>query len=154
MKKLFGIMIVVICLAVACGTPPAPRTIVNSFPINASFEKVWPAIIEIFAEMNLPIMNMAKDSGLIVTDFISFRGQDNTRGYCDCGTTRFPMTETDRRGKFNIFVKKTADDSVEMKVNAIFEKVAGYNNQYETTACVSTGKLEAEIYKRVSEKIK
>ena len=152
MKKLF--IVLVVCLTVACGTPPVPRTIANSFPIAQSFDKVWPAVIETFAELNLPIMNMEKVSGLITTDWVSFRGQDNNRGYCDCGTTRFPMSETDRRGKFNVFIKKTADDAVEMKVNAIFEKQSAYERQVETTTCVSTGKLEAEIYKRVSDKIK
>jgi len=152
--KRFAILCAVACFAWACGTPPVPRTIVNSFPIDKSLDKVWPAVIETFAELNLPIMNMAKDSGLITTDWIDFRGQNDETGYCACGTARFPLSEVGRRGKFNVFIKKTADDSVEMKVNAVFEKISQYENNIENTACVSTGKLEGEIFKRVSDKIK
>jgi hypothetical protein len=153
MKNIF--VLVVVCLVlIACGVPPVPRTIVNSFPIDKPFDSVWTAVIEVFAELSLPILNMEKASGLITTDSISFRGQKDQTGYCACGSARFPLYEIDRQGKFNVFVKKTSVDSIELQVNAVFEKVAQFETTIERTPCVSTGKLEAEIYRRVSEKIK
>jgi len=144
-----------VCLALAaCASTPVPRQIQNSFPVDQPFEKVWQAVIETFAELNLPIMNMEKVSGLIVTDWISFRGQKNETGYCSCGKARFPLSEVDRTGKFNVYVKKTSEGSCEMKVNSVFEKTAAYENTIEKHPCVSTGKLEKEIYDLVLSKTK
>jgi len=55
----------------------------KSFLIEAPFDKIWEAIIETFAELQLPIQNMEKASGLITTDWIDFKGQTN-EDYCDC----------------------------------------------------------------------
>ena len=151
--KVFVLFCLIFYLS-GCGTAPKPREIVNSFPINKPPEAVWQAVIETFAELNLPILNMEKVSGLITTDWISFRGQKDEVGYCSCGKARFPFSEVDRQGKFNVYVKKINGDSCEIKVNSIFEKTSGYENQTEKTGCVSTGKLEAEIYRLVNEKLK
>jgi len=49
-------------------TPPKPRQIQNSFQIEKPFDAVWTAVIEVFSELSLPIINIEKASGLIVTD--------------------------------------------------------------------------------------
>jgi uncharacterized lipoprotein len=154
MKNRFFCAVVICLMLAACATSPVPRQIQNSFPIDQSFEKVWQAVIETFAELNLPIMNMEKASGLITTDWISFRGQKNETGYCSCGRARFPLSEVDRTGKFNVYVKKIGEGSCEIKVNSVFEKTAAYQDAVEKQFCVSTGKLEKEIYDRVLEKTK
>lgn len=142
---------------ICCATPPVPRQVPNSFPIDKPFDTVWQSVIETFAELNLPIMNMEKVSGLITTDWISFAGQDNIKGYCDCGGLGISR-EVDRRGRFNVYVKKVGDSACELKVNSIFDHTItsaldNHSPNY-TSACVSTGKLEAEVFKRVSEKAK
>ena len=104
--------------------------------------------------MNLPISNMEKVSGLIVTDWISFNGQDNKTGYCDCGTPTFMYSESERHGKFNVYVKKVGDAACEVKVNSVFESINSYQESVLKTNCISTGKLEAEIYRLVQEKLK
>jgi len=143
---------------ICCAVAPAPRQIQNSFPIDKPFDAVWQSVIETFGELNLPIMNMEKASGLITTDWISFQGQKDEIGYCSCGEAGFPFVEQDRSGRFNVYVKKISDTASEIKVNAIFEQFSkDIWSRFGTTTkrhCVSTGKLEAEIYKRVSEKIK
>jgi len=57
-----------------CATAPPPRQIQNSFPIEGEFDKVWTAIIETFSDLQLPIENIEKASGLITTDWIDFTG--------------------------------------------------------------------------------
>jgi len=151
--KVFVLFCLIFYLS-GCATVPEPREIVSSFPVNKPMEAVWQAVIETFAELNLPILNMEKVSGLITTDWISFRGQKDEVGYCSCGKARFPLSEVDRQGKFNVYVKKINDDSCEMKVNSVFEKTAAYENTIEKSTCVSTGKLEAEIYRLVNNKLK
>jgi len=155
-KKFFALVIIVFVGAV-CATGPAPRLIVRPFAIPKPFDAVWQSVIETFAELKLPIMNMEKASGLITTDWISFRGQDNTTGYCDCGGLGINV-EIDRLGRFNVYVEKVGESSCELEVNSFFENSTRsaliHNGPSSVGKCVSTGKLEAEIYKRVSEKIK
>jgi hypothetical protein len=146
MKYRIAFTLLIFLLLASCASSPVPRQIQNSFPIDQPFEKVWQAVIETFAELNLPIMNMEKASGLITTDWISFRGQKNETGYCSCGRARFPLSEVERAGKFNVYVKKIDEDSCEIKVNSVFEKTAAYEDVVEKQFCVSTGKLEKEIY--------
>jgi hypothetical protein len=143
-----------VCLALAaCATAPVARQIQNSFPIDQPFEKVWQAVIETFADLSLPILNMEKVSGLIVTDWISFQGQKDESGYCSCGKAGFPFGEMSREGKFNLYVKKVAD-VCEIKLNSTFEVIFAYQEQRTRRACVSTGKLEKEIYELVLSKTK
>jgi len=138
----------------ACATAPAPRQIQNSFPIEKPFDSVWQAVIETFADLNLPIVNMEKASGLITTDWISFRDQKDNVGYCSCGSPGFPYGEVDRAGKFNVYVKKINENSCEVKINSVFEQTAAYQRSTIKRTCLSTGKLEADMFKRIQEKIK
>lgn len=152
MKKLFALTVIA-CLVGACVVPPVPRQNDNSSAIKKPFDSTWSAVIETFAELNLPIMNVEKASGLITTDWISFKNQNDETGYCACGTTKFPLVEVDRRGKFQVFII-AKENSAEVNVSAVFEKISQYKEIVENTPCVSTGKLEAEISKRVSKKLK
>lgn len=114
---------------------------------------MWQATIESFAELQLPIQNKEKDSGLITTDWIDFTGQKNT-DYCDCGGLGMNI-ERSRAGRFNVFVKKTSGNSCEVKVNCVYEQT------YEVTLtettykrkCVFTGKLEADMFELIKSKI-
>jgi len=126
----------------SCATAPVPQQIVNSFKIDRAFDSVWVAVIETFSDLQLPILNMEKDSGLIVTDWIDFKGQDNN-GYCDCGKLTWKKEET-REGKFNIFVKKITEASCEIKINTMYRQII--INYGDKRDCVSTGKLEKEFY--------
>jgi len=140
----------------ACtGTAPAPRQIVKAFPIEAPFDEVWQALIESFAELQLPIQNMEKDSGLISTDWIDFTGQKNT-DYADCGKHRFGIKEGSRSGRFNVFVKRTSDNSCEVKVNCMYRwtLVSLMGEFAERRSCISTGNLEAEMFELIKSKLK
>lgn len=154
MKKAICLMVVCGLMAGCAAVPPVQQTIKNSFPVDKPFPQVWQAVIEVFSELNLPIMNMEKASGLITTDWISFNGQKDETGYCACGKPAFPMGETGRHGRFNVYVKQTTENSCEMKINAIFEMETAYKTSIQWTSCYSTGKLEAEIYRRVQDKLK
>lgn len=148
------IIVLLFCSGISsCAYAPAPRQIVSSFPIDRPFDTVWSAVIEVFAELQLPIQTLEKDSGLIVSDWINLVGQDNY-GYCDCGKLVM-LDEVDRVGKFNVFVKKTGESSCEIKINSQFQQsYVDLDHIIYKRNCVSTGKLEAEIYNMVKEKVK
>ena len=146
------ITVLLLCFGlICCASAPAPKQIVSSFSIDKPYDATWSALIEVFAELQLPIQNMEKDSGLILTDWIDFTGQDNT-GYCDCGGLGINI-EVNRLGKFNVFVKKTGDNSCDIKVNTQYQQTYKFGDDLYKRNCVSTGKLEAEIYNRIKEKV-
>lgn len=151
MKNRFFCMVLVCLILAACGSVPVARQIQSSFPVDQSFDKAWEAVIETFAELNLPIMNMEKASGFITTDWL-----DPDRSFYDCGTPPFTTANRETRGKFNVFVKKVSDALCEMKVNCIFELTIFYTGAggAKKYPCVSTGKLEKEIYELVLSKTK
>jgi hypothetical protein len=64
--------------------------------------------------------------------------------------------EIDRLGKFNVYVKRVSDNSCEIKINSVFEQHYRFGDvpSVMKKSCVSTGELEAEIYKQIQEKIK
>lgn len=146
-----------VCLfLIACATAPVPRQIVNTFPIEKSFDLVWQAVIESFAELQLPIQNMEKDSGLITTDWIDFKGQKNT-DYCDCGGLGINV-ERSRNGRFNVFVKNISKNSCEIKVNCIYQQTiqpvtAKAWDAISTRKCISTGKLEKDMFELIKSKL-
>jgi hypothetical protein len=141
--KIFIMGLVCLCLTY-CATAPAPRTIVNSFAIEEDYDAVWSALIETFAELQLPIDNMEKDSGLITTDWIEFTGQTN-EDYCDCGGLGINI-EVNRLGKFNVFMKKVTEDSCQMTINCTYEQTIKFGDNVAKRKCMSTGNLEKEMY--------
>lgn len=150
MNKRFAVLAMLCVVIGGCATAPTPRTVVNKFSYNASIDTVWTATVETFAEMNLPIDNIEKDSGLIATDWINFTGTGN-KDYCDCGGLGLAI-ENLRRGKFNVFVKQTGN-AVDARVNVHYQQTASLDNTPFTRDCVSTGALEARINELIGQKI-
>lgn len=146
------------CLFFAyCATAPVPRQIVKAFTIEAPFDEVWQAVIESFADMNLPIANMEKDSGLITTDWEIYPRGKAGNVYCDCGGLGLNV-EIERRGRFNVFVRRLTEYSCELKVNCIYNQtiqpaLAKGSTGITSRNCISTGKLEAEMFEMVKSKL-
>ena len=150
-KYRLSLFVAVCLILMACASAPVARQIQNSFPVDKDFDTTWQAVIETFAELNLPIMNMEKASGLITTDWIKLDDPQAS----DCGKMGMMSSEVGRRVKFNVFVKRVGNVS-EMKVNAMFEALVQTYGSHVigTSSCYSTGKFEKEIYDRVLAKTK
>ena len=150
-----GLACLMIC---SCATAPAPRQIVKAFPIGAPFDEVWQAVIESFADLQLPIQNMEKDSGLITTDWIDFPLGKAGKEFCDCGGLGMNI-ETRRVGRFNVFVKRVSVNSCEIQVNCTYSQtyepvsLTGDSVPSYKRSCVSTGKLEANMFELVKSKL-
>lgn len=134
-----------------CASAPVPRQIAKTFPIAKSFDTVWPAVIESFADLNFPYLDIEKDSGLITTGWIDFTGQSNEE-YADCGGLGL-NSEVLRVGRLNVFVKKVDENSCEVRVNCLFEQEIRFGDSpVSKKKCVSTGNLEAEIFNLIKTK--
>jgi len=62
-------------------------------------------------------------------------------------------TEVNRRGKFNVFLKKVTENSCEMKVNCMFQQTIEFGDTRSIRKCVPTDNLEAEMYRLVESKL-
>lgn len=142
------------CTSLPVPRQPVPRQIVRTFTIEAPFDQGWKALIESFDYLQLPIQNSEKASGRITTDWIKFTSQVSM-DYSYLEELGL-LVEENRRGKFLVTLKKTAENSCEMTTIFTFEQ--NYTNregtkQY-TKKCKSTGKLETKIYEMVKSKVK
>lgn len=68
----------------ACATAPATAPERVATPISASAGKTWDAVIDIFAERNIPIRNMERVSGFIATEPLTVTVADGQK-WADCG---------------------------------------------------------------------
>jgi hypothetical protein len=66
-------------------TSPAPQTRMTApTAVTASAGKAWDAVIDVFAEHNIPIRNMERVSGFITSDLLGTHATDVQ--YADCGS--------------------------------------------------------------------
>jgi len=151
--KLLGMTFIFICYF-GCAPLPVPRQIVQTFTIKAPFNQGWEAVIESFADFLLPIQNSEKASGRITTDWVKFTSQVSM-DYCYFGELGL-MVEKNRRGKFLVTLKKTAENSCEITTNFSFEQ--NYTNlegtKHYNRKGVSTGKLETKMYEMIKSKVR
>lgn len=153
--KKFLFLLVICFYLFGCGSLPEPRIITNIFTIEADFDSIWTAIIETFSDLQLPIQNIEKASGLITTDWIDFTGETG-KTYADYGKLALLETASTLEGKFNVFVKEMIkENSYEIRVNCTFEQnTQNFEGDFiRRIRCVSTGELEAEIYELILSKI-
>jgi hypothetical protein len=133
------ILILLGTLISSCATPAQQHHFVKTSQTSLNYEKTWERVIEFFANNNIPIKNVAKDSGIIVAETLSF-----TSDYADCGKPGIDQPVSDV-GTFNVFVKQA--DKVSLTVNAIFDenRISGWDGHHYKAKCFSTGKIEKEI---------
>jgi hypothetical protein len=75
--------VVAICASCVTYTPPPPPTPREATQVNASFGQTWDAVIDEFADRNIPIRTIERASGLVATEQLTV--SDNTAGDADCG---------------------------------------------------------------------
>lgn len=92
MKKLALLLVLAACSA----TPPAPNIQRQGTEVNAPFDRTWNAVVQQFAEYNIPIRTMDRSSGYIATDnqLVSDRQANNTQYDCGKDGVRVPIEAT------------------------------------------------------------
>lgn len=64
--------------------PPAAPVVRQPTPVRASFGRTWDAVIDAFADQNVPIKTIDRSSGFIATDQLAVPEADSMDA--DCGT--------------------------------------------------------------------
>lgn len=139
---MFSGLTTLLCLSCATAPKIRPEDVQKKFHVEVPFDVAWTAVIGTFADLNLPIANLEKDSGLIMTDWVRF-----PEDFCDCGSAPLAI-EISRQGKFNVFVKREGT-GVSLTVNTTYEVVREVMDTRANVRCVSTGRLEQTIHERV-----
>ena len=125
-----------------CATAPQSYSFEKSKTSTHSYDEVWENITEFFASHNIPVKNIAKDSGVIYAETTRF-GND----IADCGSPGI-MIVRGRQADFNVFVKHTAAAPT-VTVNSHFTEVRAFEQNVVKVECNSKGVLEREILSAV-----
>ena len=127
---------------------------------DVSFDDVWESVVGTYAEFNIPIELIQKESGLISADALTFR-----RGkHADCGrvvSNGSMVSVSATVVEFNTFVRDMDDGRIRVHVNASYSaNYSFYDPIWGTRGegdmyCVSNGSLEnallSQIFRSVAE---
>ncbi|MDE2135493.1 MAG: hypothetical protein KGJ49_12970 [Alphaproteobacteria bacterium] len=141
MKRLHLIATTALIFVAGCATAPVKTDFEHSRVYNEGFDTVWTQTVQFFATNNIPIKTIAKDSGVIYAERLSFDVGD-----ADCGS--HPMTQPlNSSVSLNVFVQKLADMRTQVSINATYHQTLGdlYRNPVGDVACESRGKIEETI---------
>ncbi len=131
--------------AAASATAPKKHDIQTTAKVTATYDQTWTAVIDLFSERQWPIENMAKDSGLITTDWLRL-GSEGDR-YADCGNKAPLADDRETLVRFNVRVKEE-DGATSVAVNAALRRIRSNG----TIDCYSTGVVEEIIHSEIEER--
>ncbi|MHC1726540.1 MAG: hypothetical protein AB9866_11100 [Syntrophobacteraceae bacterium] len=139
--------------------PPAHYSIEPSKTYHAGFDDVWSAIIEVFAEKNISIKSLEKQSGIIAADDSRIAvtpafGKTETE-FCDCGDPGAFLHFSEVRVRFNVFVRILGPNECSVRINSSFEAMKRYG--YDVVGwdpCVSKGTLESRFFTALEGKLR
>lgn len=156
------IMLITGCVRVNY-TPPTMLEKIDSRAYDIPFEKAWTGAVDWFAENNIIIEKIEKESGLLTAKYLLevpsnqqvVRGGNNSvrDNFMDCGTlslnTIWTPTAIERYRMLNVTVRKKGENQSRVTVNFFGEFKAILNDmgpvQVAAGRCVSTGKIEKSV---------
>lgn len=145
-----SILVLVLFLGACVPSPIAPPVQRTGTTVNASFGKAWNAVIDVFAERNIPIKTIDRSSGLIVTEQLSI-APGSMPDAADCGTdvgSRVYPTNAN----YNVLVRGDSSSTV-VKVTPRFVRAGPSRGLIPTgnvtEECSSKGVWEAEVEQRI-----
>ncbi len=150
MKKIFLMLSVV--MFCGCATPPAQYDFESKETLTGSYDDVWSAVMETFAELNLSITTLEKDSGLVAA-----KAGGISENYSDCGKPGLYLSVGDRSVSFNVFVKSLDHETQKVTIAseysaAVMEIMYGPKFSHMVW-CNSTGLLEESMLASIKSKL-
>jgi hypothetical protein len=133
LRRLLSTIVLVNLLTACYGKPPAPVAPRSATVVNTSQTRTWDAVIDVFAERNIPIKNMDRSSGFIATDPLGTRGAK--AAWYDCGTDMMQAPVSSNLATYTVLVR---GDSTKSTVKATVRYTTlGENNA--VVECSSKG---------------
>lgn len=107
----------------------------------ASYDVTWRAVLQSFAELDLPIATIERESGLVATDWILVSRADERM---DC-----PEDARQAEMRFNVLLEEDGSGTR----MTITSGARALTEDGVLQRCASTGALERAIQRRVSQKV-
>ena len=141
-KYTCGLLVVgIIALTLAgCGAAPTKHDVTKSRIYATPFDQVWQDIVQFFASRDIPIKNIAKDSGVIYAEQMQVSSE-----YADCGKAGMASV-IETQGSFNVFVRHDGDkQSVSVTSSFSQTQQSSWDKSISKIPCYSTGVIEQQI---------
>jgi uncharacterized lipoprotein len=146
MKKHFAALAALVTLcSLAMGQEAPPWKIGGQ-----SQGAVWALALDTLAELGLSAQGADKASGLITSDWASFKKKD---GYAKWEKPPAFQMIFDRSGKVTIRIEAAQDGSLEVRVDGTFKQTYGFKGPEKMRPCPSTGILEKKILDSMKKKL-
>lgn len=141
-----AVVVVGVAAAMGSATAPGVHNVERATTVRFGYEATWTALIDLFADRGWPISSMAKDSGLIVTDWMNLN--EAAEVAADCGGAGISVVQG-TQVRFNVRVKG-ASESTEVSVNAGFRQIRMFDGNIVFANCTSRGYVETTIHQQVA----
>lgn len=136
--------------SLACVSPPQTAPLVRTgTTVPAPFNKTWDAVIDIFADRNIPIRTIDRTSGLIATDVLGTSSADKT--WADCGSAMAGAVLPDH-ATYNVLVRGDSNQSTVKVTVRWVGTAASMGPTYTPVECVSRGVWETDFEQAVMKK--
>lgn len=127
-----ALLLVLVMAGCVASLPPAPTRPPTA--VAASFGATWNAVIDVFADRNIPIATIDRASGFIATEPLQVDGLDGEK-WAVCATS-IGMVIPARTATYNVLVR---GDSTAATVRATVTW------QNASASCVTKGTYESEL---------
>lgn len=134
-----GLVVAAGCISIAGGGDGDEYRRTETY--SASFDATWRAALQSFAELDLPIATIERESGVVATDWILVADADERM---DC-----PDEARQAEIRLNVLVEE-AGAGTRMTITS---GARALTEDGVLQRCVSTGALERAIQRRVSRKV-
>jgi hypothetical protein len=142
-------ILVMLLIGAGCASyqPPLPLDVRRSAIFESSFEDVWTRTVDYFANNNLPLRNVEKDSGLIATDY----GLPVGYTELNCGKPPIGLVFAAPQVNVNVLIRAVGEKRTEVRVNVFGNgsigtlKLNGTVDKAMDIRCESTGEIEAGV---------
>ena len=137
-------------LSLACVQPgpvlsPAPASAREMKAVAAPFGRTWDAVIERFAEDNIPIRTLKRASGFVATESMTVPASMNEEAdWADCGTAPFIGRLYPTAASYNILVRGDGARS-SVKASVRWTTAVRSDASTSTRECTTTGNWEAAV---------
>jgi hypothetical protein len=131
--------------------PPKEYKFDKTRTYNQKFNDIWDKIVKYCIEYDIPLKNMDKNSGLIVSEY---NLNDKLKDCLDCGQLASLQSFDNFAAIFNFVVKKRTDNITEVIITTYYKTAIVVPNLASVYAppirkpidCNSTGVLEKQIF--------
>jgi hypothetical protein len=151
-----GSRILVALLVVSCANIQGPVTSYETQErvYRADWDDVWDAVLETLTDLDVPIDYIETASGFVRSDYAKFPPNEAYTELFDCGSYYGKpiagRSDFDPRVRFTVLLREASGGTTKVRVRVL---VTGTVQTDVAVHCVSTGTLEDDFYRQLSNRV-